>query len=404
MPRHAARWSIPDLGIARPCLDRVEILSRESVGYLKTYLPIRRLQAVCHSLNVLSYRGPDPRLRSRIVITGTHTTRAWSLLAKHERLLGKYRVIKAELAYDVNATSVEDGRNQLFALVRVLDSSGRGRRRIRSFQKPDHDPPPGCVSEPTFYYGHRGASVALKCYVRRKKFSAGTFGPLCVRIEWTLTGARALKRHLGGNKLRHLVHPDLNGFLKRNLRLAKVDHAALYDLYCGKKIVGINSDGSSAKKQKKQKEKRMAALLLLRVHSYREEHRFASPEQARLVCQHSPTEIRAYFRDLRDGKRPTKLGRPNQKRGQLHRRITDYRINACFERIPLRPVNRRPGITISAKPKLPIKNTNKHAHSNIQIPLRTSTATSLVRTPITPKTPMVARTLSHARLRRSAPK
>lgn len=61
---------------------------------------------------------------------------------------------------------------------------------------PDQTPPAGCVSEPTFYLEDRKGSVRLKCYVRQQKIPGGGFGELCLRLEWTLTGQRALTCHL----------------------------------------------------------------------------------------------------------------------------------------------------------------------------------------------------------------
>ena len=53
-----------------PCIDRVVIVSTASVGSLKTLLPLPILERGFHSFEILTYRGPDPRLRSRIVAVG----------------------------------------------------------------------------------------------------------------------------------------------------------------------------------------------------------------------------------------------------------------------------------------------------------------------------------------------
>ena len=107
--------------------------------------------------------------------------------------------------------------------------------------KPDDTPPAGCLSEPTYYLEDRKGSVGLKSYVRYQKEPGGGFGVLCVRLEWTLTGKRALTRHIGGNRIQHLLTADLNSFIKRNLRLERVDHVALGNLLFPPRPIPPNS-------------------------------------------------------------------------------------------------------------------------------------------------------------------
>jgi hypothetical protein len=101
------QWSIPGVGPLQPCFDRVVIVSSAPVGKLKKVLPMGALQLACHSLVLLRYRGPDPRLRSRIVIVGSHAANPWPILAKHEADLGRYRITQAEIAFDVEAASID---------------------------------------------------------------------------------------------------------------------------------------------------------------------------------------------------------------------------------------------------------------------------------------------------------
>src|SRR5215471_1732037 len=100
------QWAIPDVGLLWPCFDGVQIVSSESVGALKALLPVQ-LERECHSLVLLRYRGPDPRLRSRIVIVGSQSANPWPILAKHEAELGRYRITRAEIAFDVEAASID---------------------------------------------------------------------------------------------------------------------------------------------------------------------------------------------------------------------------------------------------------------------------------------------------------
>src|SRR5215467_5151115 len=121
MSVHTTRWSVPGIGIAWPCLDRVEIISSRSVGFLKHCLPIGKLEAASHAFNIIRYDGPDSRLSSRVVVVGTHATDPFSILLQHEADLGSYRITKAELAFDVDATAIDEARTNLFELVKLID-------------------------------------------------------------------------------------------------------------------------------------------------------------------------------------------------------------------------------------------------------------------------------------------
>src|SRR5262245_35896144 len=237
------QWAIPGVGLLWPCFDCVQIVSYESVGALKARLPVAQLERACHSFDVLTYQGPDPRLRSRIVVVGTRNAKPWLILAHHEAVLGRYSITRAEIAFDVEAASIDAARDGLFTLVGQLGKRRHQRSYIFSVHKPDDTPPAGCVAEPTFYLEGRKGSVGLKCYARHQKQPGGAFGGLCVRLEWSLTGKPALKRHLGGNQIHHIATADLNAFLKRNLRLERVDHVALGHLFLGIKNTA-RRDGS----------------------------------------------------------------------------------------------------------------------------------------------------------------
>jgi hypothetical protein len=215
------RFAIPEVGVVRPGLDRVRIVSSASVGALKNLLPMGDLERTSHSVDIMRYERPDPRLRSKITIVGAHNPDPWHILADHERALRHYRVTEAELAFDVDASTIEEACTKLFALVTQLGKFRHQRGHLRVVHKPEGSPPPGCVRAPTFYFENRGARVKMKCYVRYQKLPKGGFGAPCMRLEWTLTEKPALTRHLGGNQIQHLQTADLNAFLKRNIRLER---------------------------------------------------------------------------------------------------------------------------------------------------------------------------------------
>jgi hypothetical protein len=196
---------------------------------------------------------------------------------------------------------------------------------------------------PTIYYEDRRSSVAMKCYARKAKLPEGLFGEGIVRLEWTLKGKPALVRHLGGNQIDDLLAIDLTAFLERNLRLARVDHAAVGKLFrikhSGKWSGVVSSNRAHAIANQFQDptyRARRAAFLFLRVLAYREfdrpRPRFATWEQALLVCQESPAQVRGYLREVRQPRQ--RRGRP--KKAPIRKfAFTDYRINSCFRPVQL---------------------------------------------------------------------
>jgi len=214
----------------------------------------------------------------------------------------------------------------MIKLVGLLAKSRHQRRCVLSVHNPYGRPRPGCVAEPTFYFEKPKSSVKLKCYIRHEKLPGGGFGGPCVRLEWTLTGKRALARHLGGNQIKDLIAADLNDFLSRNLRLERANHVALGNLFFGHKCLTDLS-----------KDPKKASLLILRCLAYRELDKFGNDYQlAVAICQNSPAQIRGYYRYLRDRGRRRRRGRP-KKSISLRAPITDTRIDRCFKRIQLMP-------------------------------------------------------------------
>jgi hypothetical protein len=135
-------------------------------------------------------------------------------------------------------------------------------------------------------------------------------------------------RHLGGNQITDLLAADLNSFLKRNLRLARVDHVAVGNLFKVRRrtnharSMGRGAASPIMKQWKDPKYRaRRAAFLVLRVLAYRESARLGE-EHALHVCQESPAQARGYLRSLRVG----------------GKRLTDYRIDQCFRPVDLLPV------------------------------------------------------------------
>jgi hypothetical protein len=268
------------------------------------------------------------------------------ILEKRKAAYGRHSAVSVEVAFDAPATSIDDGLIKLNALVGQLRKFRHRRRFLWLQHRPDQTPPPGHVPLPTYYFEDDKSGVKLKCYVRHEKLAGGRFGELIVRLEWTLKGKHALTRHIGGNQIEHLLAADLNAFLKRNLRLEEFDPVAFGNLFKIKRKRGLGTPAPAGAAQEIKKRWRdnnylaeRAAFVVLRKLASREHDRgrFASWEQALRTCQHSPTQIRGYLRELRDGKH-RRRGRPKLTPRTKRGAITDYRINACFCSVKPRPV------------------------------------------------------------------
>ena len=349
----APRWRIPGVGVLLPRLDKVRVVSSATVGTLKKMLPIDDLKRASHAADVETHRGKYPALRSTVWFVGAGDSAPCELLAKRERFLGAYSVVEAEVAFDVAAKTDDEAREKLFELVGLLAKPRHFRKHLLVVHKPDQKPKPGYIAEPTFYFEDRQSRVALKCYCRRAKLKDGNFGGPCLRIEWTLKGKAAIDRHLGGNKIKDLLKADLNNFLRRNLRLEKVNHIALGNLLRGARLGSkIPSDLVSYKNIREQFKDQAywswrTAFLALRWLAHREEAKFKDWDLALWTCENSPAQIRGHLRQcqqiellrrklLTAGQKKVLRKRGRPKQGRRHRRaISDYRINACFRMIPL---------------------------------------------------------------------
>jgi hypothetical protein len=330
-PYQVSSWAIPGVGVARAHFDRVCIASSNTVGALKALLPIHELKQLTHKFDIITPRAFDPRLLSSTVLVEADGTSPWQLLQRHEQVFANYRATRAEIACDVNVNSIATAYDAMHAFVGLLDKPRHQRSHLRLAYERDKMPPAGCVSElPTIYYEHLSSSIALKCYARYRKLACGRFGGLCVRLEWTLKGKRAIERYLGGNQIKDLAIADLADFCRQNMRLVRVDYAMLGELFGGQPVAAASS--RMAQWTDPSYLARRAAHLNLRLLADREYENGKLPDRewAMWICQNSPAQIRGVCNELRDKDRKTARGRPSARPLPSRPSVTDYRIKGCF--------------------------------------------------------------------------
>jgi hypothetical protein len=315
--------------------DHIRIVSTRPVGALKMRLPLVQLRKLSHSFEITRYKGKDPRLRSNIDMVAPKRM-ALALLSRHTADLANHRVTKAEVSIDQSAPVIEAADKTMRAVVSRIDKPWHQRGHLRTIHKPYDRPPPGRIAElPMIYYEERRATVALKCYARHTKLPSGQFGGLCVHLEWTLTGKRALKRHLGGNQIKNLLTANLREFVKRNLRLVHVDYVAFGKLFMRPRSM-LSASATSADPLNPYCDPDYrawrTAFLILRWLANREKRKFADEDQALWICKSSPAQIRGFCLEERDRSLKRRRGRPRRYEAR-RQTLTDYKIRACFPRV-----------------------------------------------------------------------
>jgi hypothetical protein len=338
------RYVIPGVGTMRTGFDRVRIVSSASVGALKKMLPMQALEGASHRFQITRYKGLNHRLRSDLTIICAGNDAPLRILSDCKALLGNHAAVAVEVALDAEDGTTLTAPESLLALVGQVVKPRHRRRQLRVEHQPDRTPPLGCLPEPTYYFEAGRSTVKQKVYARQRKLAGGGFGEEHVRLEWTLTGKRAITRHLGGNTIEHLLSADLDRFIDRYLRLEQVDFVTLG--YVLRRVPAsrrprkprkVSSTGKmTIRDQLKDPDfwAEQGALRTLRWLANRELELGHYPdfEHALVACQSSPAQIRGFLKELRDGTRPRRRGRPRNVKPP-RRPITDYQINSCFRRL-----------------------------------------------------------------------
>ena len=336
-----AGWRVAGVGVLRPTFDCIVIISSAPVGVLKSKLPLQMLETASHSYDVITYRRKESMMRSKLVVVCARDSVPLQILAQHEEALQHYIVTIVEVAFDL-MTPAADPCQVFNKLMGQITKRRQRRRHIRSIHDPAAVPPPGCVPEPTIYFEERKSSVGLKAYIRQRKLPSGGFGEKHVHLEWPLRHKRAITRHLGGNKIKDLLTADFGAFLDRNLRCEQVDVVALGKLFSlpptGKRL--YNKSLSSAVKSFYDRYYDLdsgaerAGHIILRIIARWHEQEFPNDSSTGAV---SPAQVRGFLKGLRDQNQRRRRGRPRNI-PQRRVRITDYKINRCFQRKKIEPV------------------------------------------------------------------
>jgi hypothetical protein len=306
--------------------------------------PVCIVERASYRFEITRYKGPNPRLRSVLTIICAGNDAPLRILSDCKALLRNHAAVAVEVALDAEGGTTLTAPESLLALVGQLVKPRQRRPRLRVEHRPDRAPPLGCLPEPTYYLEAGRSTVKQKVYARERKLAGGGHGEPHVRLEWTLTGKRAITRHLGGNTIENLLSADLDRFIERNLRLEQVDHVTLgYVLRRvpanrrPRKPSKLSSTGKMTIRDQWRDPDfwaRQVTLRTLRGLAHRELKLGHYPDfqHALATCQHSPAQIRAYLKELRDGTRPRRRGRPRNVK-PARRPITDYQINSCFRKL-----------------------------------------------------------------------
>jgi hypothetical protein len=314
--------SILHVGTFRPSFDQVEIAMCDYPAPLHRLLPIESLVEFSHRFQIDELTD-HPHYRSKIKLTCAQNEQPIWIFNQWTHVLAPHSLTKAELAFDIKVKSSAHGWQVLLWLVRHLGKTRHQRCKVVVFDEPSAtDAAYGQLPFPTFYFEDRSSSVALKLYMRLEKLPQERFGGIVVRLEWSLKGS-AVRRHLRGKQVSDLLDADLNGFLRKNLVLETLDTVALGRLLAPRQA---RTDARA----------RRVAGLFARINAYNEWNGIGDWEIAYLISRWSPAQVRGNLKALRAKAQAPKKGRPPKIPKKQSVPVTDYRINKCFNEVPIR--------------------------------------------------------------------
>ena len=327
LPHHeyqSADIGIPHIGKFEPVIDRVKITTSISKPILLKRLPMDQLHAVSHYFKIRDHPHPKPGIQSIIEFTCTSDAATLDFLYAHEARLGFYKITSVEAAFDIGSENFEhcaEGWGFLATHILKLRQYRREVILIGEYEPLKKPIDTGCLQLPSMYFEPRSSSIGLKIYGRLEKLPRGKYGDPRARLEWNFSRG-SIVRHIGGNQLGDLIRFDQNAFLEKNLRLETFDLIELGKLVFPKTI----GDDYRAWR---------AAHLFLRIQAYSTPVITQDRDLWELFSRQGSAFTMCRLRELRDGVRKKKKGRP-KKADWGRYRITNHRIKKCIKPVKLR--------------------------------------------------------------------
>lgn len=237
-------WDGPGIGLFGTTLDQITIYADVDKATLANALPINELKARGHTFSLENVRG---KRATRIKLTCLPDRQPLKLLKRYERHLGTYRVTSVEIAaddYDCEG-DLNRAKAKRDALFKITEKRNHQRGYLIATDRDKHGNQPApeelerrglIAGEFTVYFEDEGADLGLKVYLRREKLTAKRHGDVGCRIEFTLARSRAVRLHLGGNRIDDLLTANLPALFKRHLHFEEVDFERLGHLFSPKTV------------------------------------------------------------------------------------------------------------------------------------------------------------------------
>ena len=230
--------------IPRPIfsIDQVTLVTSTSTRSLNARLPIKELRYFCPEFRVLPLNKYN--YKSKICFLALNLN-FLETLVRSEELIGAYEISEIELAFDFPASDEREARAIHKYIYRNLYKKYHRRRQLSECSC-NTPPPHSIIQGPTIYWEDRKSKTGLKAYCRYSKVT----GKPAARLEWTLRGARDIKKKTGIDRIEDLIEFNSESFLERHFV-----------------IETINKD-NYVKYLLKSKNAKMAFNLLARINAY----------------------------------------------------------------------------------------------------------------------------------------
>ena len=311
--------------------DRIGLTSMVPARELRKKLPMRLLRNRCHDFQINALPSRPGPYKSRVEFTYSTDLGFWDLLLNVENEIGTYVITKLELAFDFPANNITDAKNITLVLGQHIRKLWHCRKEVKVEWSRNIPAPPGIINGPTFYFEDRKSTTNVKAYARyakEPKQKSFNYDRPIARLEWTLTGALAIKTKTGIENLSDLAVFCSDIFLSRHFRLENFDPRKFGELVATppKKRIWPRSRRSKYSYDRPAR----AAYAYLRFHAYKDSEWSNSFEvnEASLLKWNSTAHIRGHLRQKRHDLSHTP-GRKSELQNKM-KDLTDYQIDRIF--------------------------------------------------------------------------